>query len=126
MALYGSIDHGDSSGVYEVGTTQIILAKDSNALIDAAVGDLLFTSLGTYIGRIYNVPSSNTYDLEEGIPTRLKDNEPIMISSQFSGLLEDVIPSYLVDTNADTSQIAKQNIRGNIVSFAKAMSANPY
>ena len=126
MALYGQVSHGDSNGVYEVGATQITLVKDSNALIDAAVGDLLFTSLGTYIGRIFNVPSSNTYDLEEGIPTRLKENEAIMISSQFSGLLEDSIPSYLVDTNADTSQIAKQNIRGNMISFAKAMSANPY
>jgi len=126
MALYGQVSHTDSNGVYEVGATQIVLVKDSNALIDAAVGDLLFTSLGTYIGRIFNVPSSNTYDLEEGIPTRLKENEAVMISSQFSGLLEDVIPSFLVDTNATTSQIAKQNIRGNIVSFAKAMSANPY
>ena len=129
MALYGYVDHATDMGIYEVGTTVIRINKDTNSLIAGTAGDLLFTSLGVLIGRIYSVANVSTgldnFTLEEGIPTRLKDHESIMISSQFLNNLSDITTGALSDTSDDAS-LASQFIRGNTVSFSKAMSSNPY
>lgn len=129
MALYGTINHGTNTNVYEVGTTQIIISRNSNSLTDGAVGDLLFTTQGVFIGRIYTITEGSsdefTITFEEGIPTRLKDDETIMISSQFASLLSNIEVKD-IDDMSEIAKLKRQFIRGNTVSFAKAMSANPY
>ena len=135
-AFYGNINHGTTDrGVYEVGATEIIIDVDGDSLTNGAKGDLLFTHLGVFIGRIYNIvgddgsatlSASNepyTITLEEGLPTRIKDVEPIYISAQLS--LTDIVPDNISDTPTDAS-LTSQLIRGNTVSFAKALSSNPF
>jgi len=130
MMMYGSINNSSVGARYEVGTTEIVIAVDSsNQNVAADEGDLLFTTQGVFIGRIYGI-SGSTFTLEEGIPTALKDDEVIMISSQFANrsgtdLKLDVVPDDILDTSA-ASETVKQFIRGNTISFAKALSSNPY
>jgi len=134
-AFYGNINHGTDRGVYEVGATEIIIDVDGDSLTNGAKGDLLFTHLGVFIGRIYNIVGSDgsatlsgsnepyTITLEEGLPTRIKDVEPIYISAQLS--LTDIVPDNISDTSTDAS-LTSQFIRGNTISFAKALSSNPF
>ena len=127
MSMLGTINRPDN-GVYEVGTTVIeVLEQGSQASLTPLIGDLLFTSQGVFIGRIFSFTvSTNDYDitLEEGIPTRLKEGETIMFSPKWTNT-SDVIPLELDDIS-NTSSRVEQYIKGNTVSFAKAMSSNPY
>ena len=140
MSLYGQIQHPDNGGVYQVGTTSIVIehadaSAATTSITEGYKGDLLFTTQGVFIGRIYNITGSDPFTItfEEGIPTRLKNDEPIMISSQFSfnvsgtadDKLSNIVPE-IIDDDSAASSFVKQSIRGNTISFAKAMSANPY
>ena len=125
MAAYGIIENSTIRGIYEVGATEIIVNAWTARLSNGVKGDLLFTAQGIFIGRIYNITGSDPYTitLEEGIPTRIKDREPIYISSQLS--LTDIVPDNIPDDNVHESGVL-QYIRGNTVSFAKALSSNPF
>jgi hypothetical protein len=141
MALYGEIDYHTSStesadgtdgtyGTYEVGSTIIVVDAHtwtSTTLnvgtIEANKGDLMFTKEGTFIGRIHNIQTDSdgkVITFEEGIPSRLKNGETIFVTKYAS--LTDIVPDIL-QSSYEMANLAR---RGNTVSFAKAMSANPY
>ena len=89
MAAYGIVQNSTIRGIYEVGETEIIVDGWTARLSNGVKGDLLFTALGVFIGRIYNIVGNDgsatlsgsnepyTITLEEGLPTRIKDVEPI-------------------------------------------------
>ena len=139
MAQLGNINHSTNTNVYEVGTTVIRLdnieyadnnldtANNIGTVSTASAGDLLYTAMGTFLGRIYSLSGSSnpfTITFEEGIPTRLKDDESIFISGSASAHLSDITPLPLSDSASYS--VDDLVARGNMVSFSKAMSSNPY
>ena len=139
MALLSSISHASNMGIYEVGTTAILIKSKDYAdgnlsagtaletVSTAVAGDMLYTATGTFLGRIYSITGSGdpyTVTFEEGIPTRLKDDESIFISGNASANLLNQTAHSFTDTSG--YQMDDLKARGNMISFSKAMSANPY
>ena len=133
MSVLSSINHTTNKGIYEVGTTVILIKSLTYAdntfstVSTATIGDLLYTTLGIFLGRIYSISGGSdpyTITLEEGIPTRLKDDELIMISGSASAQLTDITPQEIPDETGSSADDLLA--RGNMVSFSKAMAANPY
>ena len=139
MARLSTINHNDTDGTYEVGTTAIRIvskeyadgnlggASDLETVSTAVAGDMLYTTTGTFLGRIYSITGSGdpyTVTFEEGIPTRLKHTEPIFISGNASANLLNQTAHTFTDTAGHQTDDLKA--RGNMISFSKAMSSNPY
>ena len=139
MAHLSNINHATSEGVYEVGATTIrvdgitfanntLASSNGGPIADSTLqkGDLLYNSSGIFLGRVFNIVaagSDHDITLEEGIPTRIKDDEHIFVSG--SNQLENITPLTIPnETEVDT--LDELVARGNMVSFSKAMSANPY
>tara|TARA_R110002167_G_scaffold65864_10_gene186408 strand:- start:1934 stop:13873 length:11940 start_codon:yes stop_codon:yes gene_type:complete len=110
-------------------------------------GDLIFDTHGNLVGRIYDTytsAGSNPFVLlifEEGTTVRLKHGHTINItkhglppsinlplnalgtSTNQGMIMDNVVPDYL---SGYTTEIFNLMIRGNAVSFSKALSSNPY
>ena len=134
MAQLSQINHDTAAGIYEVGTTAIKIsgisynsATQEGSPVNATAGDMLYTATGTFLGRIYSITGSGdpyTVTFEEGIPTRLKDDESIFISGNASAYLLNQTPQSFTDISGSQGDDFKA--KGNMISFSKAMSSNPY
>jgi len=126
----------DSYNTYNAGATIIVADMDVNLQVNSQInkGDLMFNKRGDFVGRIHNLQGTNAgkdgatdtiITFEEGIPLRLKDGEWLFASRRYSSadLSNRAIEGFEDDT---ISKLLTQPIRGNTVSFAKAMAANPY
>lgn len=139
MAYLAQVHPSSSGGVYEVGTTTIRVdditfanntyaSSNGGPIADSTLqkGDLIYNSSGVFLGRVFNIVAvSSDYDItfEEGIPTRIKDHEHIFVSG--SNQLENITP-LTVPNETETATFDELVGRGNMISFSKAMSANPY
>ena len=124
----GAAGSDGGNGVYEVGSTSFQVDTYASSLLFAIAvnkGDLLFSKEGTLLGRIHAITAgSNTYriTIEEGIPVRMKNGEPIFITKQTPST--DITPDVFEhQSGLEMHYLAK---RSNTVSFAKAMSSNPF
>lgn len=123
--------------VYEVGSTTIrieditfasgAIQGSTSSMTNSTLqtGDLLYNSSGIFLGRVYDISGTTnaTITFEEGIPIRIKDHEPIFVSG--SNQLEN-IPPFSIPNETEIETMDELLSRGNMVSFSKAMSANPY
>jgi len=124
----GAAGSDGGNGVYEVGSTSFQVDTYVSSLLFAIAvnkGDLLFSKEGTLLGRIHAITAgSNTYRItvEEGIPVRMKNGESIFITKQTPST--DITPDVFEhQSGLEMHYLAK---RSNTVSFAKAMSSNPF
>ena len=139
MAHLSQITQTVQKTVYEVGATTIqieditfanntLASSNGGPIADSTLqkGDLLYNSSGVFLGRVFNiVASGSAFDItfEEGIPTRIKDGEHIFVSG--SNQLENITP-LTIPNESETTTFDELVSRGNMISFSKAMSANPY
>ena len=149
MAAFGQVEltthnhttHGTTftdDGTYPVGTTEIQVNQISSSTTTQGTtltiqqGDLIYTTQGVFLGRVHkitDVDSDGDFTpavilFEEGIPTRLKDGETLMGS--FYQTPSEIFPNSQDLADTSTANIYRQYIKGNTVSLAKSLSANPF